>query len=364
MAANSDMRAFNFSAGPSALPTEVLLQAQQELLDWQGLGVSVMEISHRSEAFTQVARQAEADLRQLLAIPDHYAVLFLQGGASSQFAMVPLNLMATGQADYIDTGIWSQKAIKEALRFGQVKVAATSKDLNYSDIPPLDQWQLNPQADYVHYTPNETIGGLEFHWVPDTDEVPLVADMSSTLLSRPLDVSQFGLIYAGAQKNLGPAGVTLVIVKRDLLGRAQSHTPSLYNYQILDQHHSMYNTPPTFVWYLTGLVLQWVQRQGGLAALASINERKARLLYDCIDQSDFYLNDVVPACRSWMNVSFHLADSTLDSLFLQQAQQANLLHLKGHRLQGGMRASLYNAVPESAVIALIKFMAEFERDNG
>ncbi|ARB46346.1 3-phosphoserine/phosphohydroxythreonine transaminase [Alloalcanivorax xenomutans] len=357
-------RAFNFCAGPAALPEAVLRQAQEELLDFRGTGMSVMEMSHRDQVVVELAQRAEQDLRDLLGISDDYAVLFLHGGASTQFAMVPLNLMGdNGKADYVNTGQWSSKAIKEARRYGDINVAASSEDRNFSYVPPQADWTLSADADYVHYCPNETIGGLEFDFIPEVDK-PLVADMSSTILSRPLDVNRFGLIYAGAQKNIGPAGITLVIVRRDLLGRAGAKVPAMLNYQIHADNDSMYNTPPTFAWYLAGLVFQWLKEQGGLTAMATINERKATRLYDFIDASDFYSNPVEKANRSWMNVPFVLADSDLDKVFLAEAGAAGLHNLKGHRSVGGMRASIYNAVPEAAVEALVAFMADFEKRKG
>ncbi|GAB3379738.1 3-phosphoserine/phosphohydroxythreonine transaminase [Spongiibacter taiwanensis] len=357
-------RRYNFCAGPAAMPESVLAQARDEMLDWQGRGLSVMEMSHRSDEMVGIATEAEQDLRELLGISDDYAVLFVQGGASSQFAAIPLNLMAEGQtADYINTGEWSKKAIKEAKRFGQVNVAASSEDTNFSTIPAFDRWQLTDNAAYVHYTPNETIGGVEFFWTPEV-AAPLVADMSSTILSRPIDVNKFGLIYAGAQKNIGPAGLTIVIVRKDLLGKAQSITPTMLNYQTAADNDSMYNTPPTMAWYLSGLVFKWLKKQGGLEAMEIINRRKAEKLYGYIDGSDFYSNPVEVASRSLMNIPFVLADAALDKAFLKGAEEAGLLNLKGHRSVGGMRASVYNAVPESAVDALIHYMKDFAQTKG
>ncbi|UWN51915.1 Phosphoserine aminotransferase [Alcanivorax sp. ALC70] len=354
-------RAYNFCAGPAALPEAVLQRAREEMLDYRGTGMSVMEMSHRDSVIVDMAEKAERDLRDLLGLSDDYAVLFLQGGASAQFAMVPLNLLGdAGKADYVNTGQWSTKAIKEARRFCEVNVAASSEDANFSYAPAQSEWRLSDDAAYVHYCPNETIGGLEFDFVPEVDK-PLVADMSSTILSRPVDVSRFGLIYAGAQKNIGPAGLTLVIVRKDLLGRAGPTVPSMLNYQIHADNGSMYNTPPTFAWYLAGLVFEWLKEQGGVAAMGEINRRKAARLYDYIDASDFYANPVRPTQRSWMNVPFVLADSALDKDFLAEADAAGLRNLKGHRSVGGMRASIYNAVPEAAVDALIGFMSDFEK---
>ena len=356
---------YNFSAGPAVLPRAVLEQARDELLDWHGTGMSVMEMSHRSKEYLSIAEQAEADLRELLAIPEHYRVLFLQGGATSQFAMVPMNLLrGRQQADYVNTGAWSKKAIAEARRFCEVNVVASSEDSNFTTIPAFGSWQLNKDAAYLHYTPNETIGGVEFHWVPETGDVPLVVDMSSTLLSRPIDVSRFGVIYAGAQKNIGPAGLTVVIVRDELLGETMAGTPSMYDYKLHADNGSMLNTPPTYGWYLAGLVFRQLQQQGGVAAMAEINRRKSQRLYDAIDQSGFYSSPVDVDCRSWMNVPFTLADDSLDAEFLVQAKAAGLLNLKGHRSVGGMRASIYNAMPEAGVAALIDFMGEFERTQG
>jgi len=327
--------------------------------------MSVMEMSHRGKDFVAIAERAEADLRRLMGIPEDYHVLFLQGGATSQFAMVPMNLLrGRGRADYIDTGLWSRKAIKEARRYCEVNVAASSEAQGYTTIPPRETWRLDPQAAYVHYTPNETIGGVEFHWVPDTGEVPLVADMSSTILSRPVDVSRFGLIYAGAQKNIGPAGLTVVIVRKDLVGETLPGTPTMFDYAAHAEAGSMLNTPPTFAWYLAGLVFQWLLEQGGLEAMAERNRRKAEKLYAAIDASGLYRNPVDPACRSWMNVPFTLADPRLDAAFLAEAEAAGLVALKGHRSVGGMRASIYNAMPEEGVDRLIEFMQDFERRHG
>lgn len=357
-------RAWNFCAGPAALPEAVLTRAREEILDWHGRGLSVMEMSHRSKEFVGIAARAEADLRELLGISDDYAVLFMQGGASQQFAMVPMNLLGdTGRADYINTGQWSKKAIKEAQRFAEVNVAASSEDANFTTVPPQASWRLDDRAAYLHYTPNETIGGLEYSFIPETDK-PLVADFSSTILSRPLDVSRFGIIYAGAQKNIGPAGITVAIVRRDLIGRAGAGVPAMLNYQTYADNDSMYNTPPTYAWYLAGLVFEWLKEQGGLDAMAQQNLRKAEKLYGYIDASDFYSNPVEKHSRSWMNVPFVLADDNLDKTFLAEAEKARLLNLAGHRSVGGMRASIYNAVPEQAVDALIDFMKDFAKHHG
>lgn len=359
-------RVYNFSAGPAALPEDVLRQAQDELLDWHGAGMSVMEMSHRGKEFMSIAEQAEADLRELMGIPGHYKVLFLQGGASSQFAMVPMNLIGrTGRADYYRTGSWSKKAIAEARRFGEVAVTADREiDGRFTTVPEAGSVPVSSAAAYLHYTPNETIEGVEFPYIPETGEVPLVADMSSTILSRPIDVSRFGILYAGAQKNIGPAGLTIVIVREDLIGQPLERTPAMFDYATHAKADSMYNTPPTYSWYLAGLVFRWLKARGGLEAMATLNERKARLLYGAIDRSDFYANPVDPACRSWMNVPFTLADPELDEVFLKGAAAAGMKTLKGHRSVGGMRASIYNAMPEAGVQALVDYMAEFERTHG
>ena len=358
------MRVFNFAAGPAALPLEVLEQARDEITDWRGSGMSVMEVSHRSKAFIAVAVEAEADLRELLGIPVDYKVLFMQGGATGQFAAIPMNLtQAESSADYLNTGSWSKKALGEARHYCQVNVAADTAASNYTSVPPRSTWQLTPGAAYVHYTPNETIGGVEFPFVPQVD-APLVADMSSSILSRPIDVSRFGLIYAGAQKNIGPAGLCVVIVREHLLGRARRGTPSVWDYKAMADEGSMLNTPPTFAWYFAGLVFKWLKKQGGLAAAAERNRAKAELLYAIIDGSGFYRNPVDPPCRSWMNVPFVLAVPALDKTFLAEANKAGLMNLEGHRSVGGMRASLYNATSIEAVRALTEFMLEFVRRHG
>lgn len=357
-------RCYNFCAGPAALPVPVLEQARDEMLDWHDAGLSIMEMSHRSAEVVGVAQRAEATLRELMGISDDYAVLFLQGGASTQFASVPLNLLSEGGvADYVNTGQWSKKAIAEAKRFGRVNVAATAEGTNFTTIPAQDSWQLSPDADYLHYTPNETIGGVEYFWVPDSP-APLVVDMSSTILSRPVEVSDYGVIYAGAQKNIGPAGLTLVIVRRDLLGKADARCPAMLNWKTAADNDSMYNTPPTYGLYLAGLVFEWLKGQGGLDAMEVVNRRKAEKLYGFIDASAFYANPVELQSRSLMNVPFTLADAELDKAFLAESEAAGLLNLKGHRSVGGMRASIYNAVGEEAVNALIDFMRDFERRNG
>ena len=357
-------RAYNFCAGPAALPEAVLKQAQEEMLDYQGKGLSVMEMSHRAAEMVAIAEAAEQDLRDLMAIPDNYKVLFLQGGASTQFAAIPLNLLAgKAAADYVNTGEWSKKAIKEARRYCNVNVVATDEANNFTSVPAFDSWSLDKDAAYLHYTPNETIGGVEFDFIPDVS-VPLVADMSSTILSRPMDVSKFGLIYAGAQKNIGPAGITVVIVREDLLGHAAASIPTMLDYKTHADNDSMYNTPPTYAWYLAGLVFKWLKAEGGLAAMGEANAAKANKLYGFIDNGDFYANPVAVNNRSWMNVPFTLADDSLDKAFLKQSEEAGLLNLKGHRSVGGMRASIYNAVPMAAVDALIDFMADFEKNRG
>ena len=357
-------RCYNFSAGPAALPESVLAQARDEMLDWGGTGMSVMEMSHRSAEFMSVAEEAEASLRRLLGISSDYAVLFAHGGASIQFSAIPLNLGGTvGRADYLNTGHWSSKAITEARRYLQVNEVATAAASDFSTIPPVEEWRLDPDAAYLHYTLNETIGGVEFFQIPEV-VVPLVADTSSTLLSRPLEVDRFGVIYASAQKNLGPAGVSVVIVHRELLGRAAATTPALLNWKIAADSGSMYNTPPCFALYLMGLVFAWLERRGGLEAIEEVNRRKAEKLYALIDGSDFYANPVSRHCRSRTNIPFTLADSALDGKFLQQAGEAGLRNLKGHRSVGGMRASIYNAIPEQAVDALIEFMRDFAAGNG
>ena len=357
-------RVFNFSAGPAMLPEPVMRRAAEEMLDWHGTGMSVMEMSHRGKAYTSIAEKAEADLRELLQIPDNYHVLFLQGGATGQFAAVPQNLLRGGQrADYVYTGSWSKKAIAEAKKYCDVHVAATNEP-DGMHVPPQSAWQCSEDAAYVHFTPNETISGVEFHWVPDVGDKPLVADMSSTLLSRPIDVSRYGVIYAGAQKNIGPAGLTLVIVRDDLIGDALPQTPTVWDYKQQADADSMLNTPATYPLYVAGLVFQWLKDLGGLEAMAEINQRKAQKLYDAIDSSSFYSNPVDPQARSWMNVPFVLADSSLDATFLEEAEAVGLTTLKGHRSVGGMRASIYNAMPEAGVDRLIEFMADFEKRHG
>ena len=358
------MRVFNFAAGPATLPLEVLEQARAELIDWNASGMSVMEVSHRSKAFVAIAEKAHQDLRELLAVPGNYKILFLQGGATGQFAFIPMNLAAADStADYVNTGQWSKKAIGEAKRYCKVNVAGDAGG-NYSTVPPQASLKLSADAAYFHYTPNETIGGVEFGYVPQTGAVPLVADFSSTILSRPIDVSKFGLIYAGAQKNIGPSGLVVVIVREDLIGKARPGTPSVFDYKAMADDNSMLNTPPTFGWYMAGLVFRWLKKQGGLAAIGVHNQRKAETLYAAIDASSFYANPVEKHSRSWMNVPFTLAQPDLEKDFLQGAAKAGLTNLEGHRSVGGMRASIYNAMPLAGVDALIGYMNEFERTKG
>jgi phosphoserine aminotransferase len=358
-------RVFNFSAGPAALPEAVLAQAAEEMLDWHGSGQSVMEMSHRGKEFMSIAAQTEADLRELMTIPANYKVLFLQGGASLQFAMIPLNLLqGKASADYINTGEWAKKAIKEAKLFCTPNVAATSEDKNFSYVPDFSTWKLSKDAAYVHITSNETIGGLEYHQIPDTGDVPLVADMSSHILSRPVDVSKYGLIYAGAQKNIGPAGLAIVIVREDLIGHVAPKTPVMLDYKTHADNESMYNTPPTYGLYIAGLVFQWLKKQGGLAAMEQRNIEKANLLYDCLDQSQFFANPVRVQDRSRMNVPFTLKNAELDEAFLKGAKAQGMVQLKGHRSVGGMRASIYNAMPIEGVKQLVAYMKEFEKNHG
>jgi phosphoserine aminotransferase len=357
------VRAFNFSPGPAVLPHEVLEKARDELLDWQGSGMSVMEVSHRGNAFVEAAAQAEADLRELLSIPANYKVLFMQGGASAQFSLVPLNLTASQETvDYINTGHWSQKGIAEAGRYCRVHVAADAGG-SYNRVPAQSELRFSGRARYAHYTPNETISGVEFGYVPDAGGVPLVADMSSSILSRRIDVSKFGLIYAGAQKNIGPSGLTVVIVREDLIGRARPETPHVFDYKAIADNQSMLNTPPTFAWYMAGLVFKWLKAAGGLEAMGERNRLKSRMLYAAIDASHLYKNSVAEDSRSWMNVTFSLSDPKLDAAFLAAAAEAGLKGLKGHRIVGGMRASIYNAMPVEGVEKLIAFMRDFERSR-
>jgi phosphoserine aminotransferase len=358
-------RVFNFSAGPAVLPEQVLQQAGQEMLSWHGSGMSVMEMSHRGDEFVAIHAQAEADLRELLAIPKNYKVLFLQGGAAAQFAMIPLNLLrGKSVADYISTGQWSKKAIGEAKKYCKVNVAASSESENFTYVPKQAQWKLDPGAAYVHITSNETIGGVEFHWTPNTGNVPLVTDASSHILSRPLDVSRYGLIYAGAQKNIGPAGLTIVIVRDDLIGHSAPITPSVFDLKVQAENDSMYNTPPTYGIYVAGLVFQWLKKLGGVAKMEQTNIAKANLLYEYLDQTEFYHSPVAKEDRSRMNIPFTLRSEKLDGAFLEGAESRALTQLKGHRSVGGMRASIYNAMPIEGVQALVEFMREFERQHG
>ena len=358
-------RIFNFSAGPAALPQEVLEQAREELVNWRGCGMSVMEMSHRGKEYMCIQAEAEADLRELMGIPANYKVLFLQGGASSQFAMVPMNLYrGKASADYLNTGEWSKKAIKEAKKYGAVNVVASSEDKNFSYSPTQDAWKHDPNAAYVHYTPNETIGGVEIFWTPETGNVPLVADMSSNILSRPIDVSRFGLIYAGAQKNIGPAGLTIVIVREDLLGETVKGTPTMFDYKVAADNDSMYNTPPTYAIYIAGLVFKMLKAKGGIAAMEAVNRAKAKLLYDALDASSFYNSPVAVENRSLMNIPFTLKDAALDDEFIKGAKARGMVQIKGHRSVGGMRASIYNAMPVAGVQALVDWMREFEKLHG
>jgi len=347
------------------LPTAVMQRAQQEMLEWNDSGMSVMEMSHRGKEYMSIAAKAEKDLREVMAIPDNYKVLFLQGGASAQFAMIPLNLLGDKKsADYLNTGMWSKKAIAEAKRYCTVNIVADTSGDGFTTVPTQDSLSLNPDAAYVHYTPNETIGGVEFDYIPETGDVPLIADMSSTILSRPIDVSRFAMIYAGAQKNIGPAGLTIVIIREDLLGKAAENTPAVFNYAIHTENGSMYNTPATYSWYMAGLVFEWIKEQGGLEVVGEINKRKADKLYAVIDNSDFYGSPVAKNGRSWMNIPFTLANADLDAAFLAGAAESGLITLKGHRSVGGMRASIYNAMPEEGVDALVTYMLEFEEKQG
>ena len=357
-------RVYNFSAGPSTLPETVLLQAQQDMLDSHGSGMSVMEMSHRGKFFAQIAEDLENDLRVLLAIPNNYRILFLQGGASAQFSFIPQNLLnGKSKACYINTGAWSEKAISDAKNYCEVILTASSEAEKYTLIPDQSSWLIDSEAAYLHYTSNETIHGVEFTDVPDSKGLPLVSDMSSNILSRPIDVNQYGLIYAGTQKNMGPSGVTIVIIRDDLLGHATKLTPSVFNYAEQAKNQSMLNTPATYNWYLVGLVLKWLLDQGGVAVIEQRNKIKAAKLYQAIDESTLYSNPVVKSYRSRMNVPFILADESLDKAFLTATEAHGLYELKGHRSVGGMRASIYNAMPEAGVDALIAFMAEFERTH-
>ena len=358
-------RVFNFSAGPAVLPETVLRQAAAEMLDWHGSGMSVMEMSHRGKEFIAIHAEAEALLRELLAIPANYKVLFMQGGAIGENAIVPMNLLrGKSSIDFIDTGEWSKKSIKEAKKYANVKVAASAAATGYDRVPARSEWQLDASAAYVHICSNETIGGVEYHFTPEVGDAPLVADMSSNILSRPIEVAKYGLIYAGAQKNIGPAGLTIVIVREDLLGQALPVTPSAFDFKTVADNDSMYNTPPTYAIYIAGLVFQWIKAQGGLPAMAERNRAKAALLYGYLDASRLFASPVQRDCRSLMNVPFKLRDETLDAGFLKGAEARSLLQLKGHRSVGGMRASIYNAMPIEGVQALVAYMAEFEAAHG
>jgi len=358
-------RVFNFSPGPATLPEPVLRKAAEEMLDWHGSGMSVMEMSHRGKEFIAIHAEAESLLRELLGVPANYKVLFMQGGAIGENAIVPMNLIAkSGKADYVNTGEWSKKSIKEAKSYGKVNVAASADASNFTAIPKQSEWKLDPDASYVHICSNETIGGVEYHWTPDTGKVPLVADMSSNIMSRPIDIGKYGLIYAGAQKNMGPSGVTVVIVRDDLLGHALPITPSAFNYQLQAENDSMYNTPPTYAIYIAGLVCKYIKEQGGLKAMEAHNKAKAAILYDFLDNSAFYRNPVAKEDRSLMNVPFKLKDDSLDDAFLKGAQAKGMIQLKGHRSVGGMRASIYNAMPIEGVKALVAYMKEFEVQHG
>ena len=358
-------RIFNFAAGPATLPESVLTQVRDELLDWRGTGMSVMEMSHRDKPFMSIAAEAEMDLRELLGVPKNYKVLFLQGGATTQFAAVPMNLLrGKAGADYVVNGAWGKKASKEAAKYCKVNVAAKCPDEKYNHVPDPQGWKTDPNAAYLHYTPNETIEGVEFHFVPDAGGVPLVADFSSSFLSRPMDVSKFALIYAGAQKNAGPSGITFVIVRDDLIGQTHAALPSVFDYKQVADAESMLNTPPCFSWYVSGLVFKWIKGIGGLNGMAQVNANKARVLYDYLDSQSFYKNPVAKDSRSWMNVVFTLPDDAMDAEFLKGAKAGGLDGLKGHRSVGGMRASLYNAMPEAGVKALVEHMKEFARTRG
>lgn len=353
---------YNFGAGPAMLPKAVMEQAQAELLDWQGSGISVIEMSHRSKEFASIVEESEADLRELLQMPDNYKILFIQGGATSQFAMVPVNLTKeTDVADYVLTGSWSQKAIKDAERHCQVNVVASSKEDNFRSIPTRESWNLSDKPAYLYYTSNETIGGVEFQQVPDVGDIPLVSDMTSNFLSRAIDVSRFGVIYAGAQKNFGPSGLVIAIVREDLIGHVREGMPTLYDYAVYAKDNSLYNTPPTFSWYMAGLVFKWMKQQGGLAAMEENAILRSTKLYQAIDDSDFYSNPIATEFRSRMNVPFILADNALDKTFLSEAEENGFIALKGHRSVGGMRASIYNGMTIDGIDALIAFMQDFEK---
>ena len=356
-------RVYNFSAGPSMLPLEVLEKAASEMLNYNGSGMSVMEMSHRSPVYDEIIKEAEALLRKLMNIPDNYKVLFLQGGASTQFAAVPLNLMKTGKADYIVSGQFSGKAQKEAMKYGEAKIVASSKEANFAYIPATDNSTFSKDADYVHVCFNNTIYGTKFPYIPDTGDIPLVADMSSCIISEPVDVSKFGVIYAGAQKNMAPAGLTLVIIREDLIGNARPETPSMLDYKLMAENESMYNTPPCYCIYVAKLVYEWILGLGGLEKMKEMNEKKANLLYDYLDSQDYYTAPVQKESRSMMNVTFVTGDADLDKKFAKEAEAAGLKNLKGHRSVGGMRASIYNAMPYAGVEKLVEFMKEFAKNN-
>jgi phosphoserine aminotransferase len=358
-------KVFNFCAGPAMLPAEVMATAQQEFINWQNTGSSVMELSHRSGIYIEMASKAEADLRELMSIPDNYKVLFCHGGGRGQFSAVPLNLLPEGKsADYIISGSWSKAAAAEAVNFGSINAINITKETSgITTVLPTHEWPLTPGAAFVHYCPNETVNGIEINDVPETNGVPLVADLSSTILSHEINVSKFGLIYAGAQKNIGPSGLTIVIVRENLLGQAQKATPCIMNYKTSADNDSMYNTPPTYAWYLAGLVFKWLKQKGGVKAIATVNQAKAELLYGAIDDSSFYSNNIENQYRSKMNVPFWLTNESLNETFLKEAEQAGLTALKGHRIVGGMRASIYNAMPIEGVQALVDFMEQFEERN-
>jgi phosphoserine aminotransferase len=351
---------YNFSAGPAVLPKAVLERAQAEMLDWHGSGMSVMEMSHRGKEFTSILAKTEADLRNLLNIPQSYKVLFLQGGAIAENAVIPMNLLNGGEADYVVTGSWSKRSVEDANAYGKINVVASSETDKFTHVPAFDSWKLNKNAQYLHICTNETINGVEFDGLPDAGDVPIVADMSSHILSRPIDVSQYGVIYGGAQKNIGPAGLCIVIVREDLLGKASPLTPAVFNWKTQAENQSMINTPPTYSIYIAGLVFEWLLAQGGVAAIEKINIAKANLLYDYIDSTDFYMNNVAINNRSRMNIPFFLKDESLNDAFLKGAEANGLLQLKGHRMVGGMRASIYNAMPIEGVQALISYMKAFE----
>lgn len=354
---------YNFSAGPAVLPKPVLERAQAEMLDWHGSGMSVMEMSHRGKEFTSILAKTEADLRTLLNIPDNYKVLFLQGGAIAENAIIPMNLLNGGAADYVVTGAWSKRSVEDANAYGQINVVASSEADNFTSVPEFSSWKLNKDAAYLHICTNETINGVEFDGLPDAGDVPIVADMSSHILSRPIDVSQYGVIYGGAQKNIGPAGLCIVIVRDDLLDRASTLTPAVFNWKTQAENQSMINTPPTYSIYIAGLVFEWLLAQGGVAAIEQANIAKANLLYEYIDSTDFYLNNVATSNRSRMNIPFFLRDESLNDAFLKGAEANGLLQLKGHRMVGGMRASIYNAMPIEGVQALVAYMQNFEKQH-